>query len=621
MSLADDIGAELGRRLAPQSDVAVPMGKLLAGALGRLDGLFAGINPSSGLASLGRLLIPQGAGSERTAFDIAERLAACLPVEHALAAAGLASDAAAREAERQLQQLRNPEASTASRRTDADPGELVRVLVAALEEAGDAGKNVLALWRNLHEMSASLTTLAAINAPKWSNGDAQRILREQIAKWIKNLRALGALPTRTLAVAKEIEFELQFRFSVRLGVAAVLSAGGAALYGSKEMLGDIDDVLLASPSGMGLGTAVHSRLQRDYRARRAFDVIEQDDRVYGLGQSSLTVGTPLKEAAMQPGRDELLAIYIARQTLKALNGPLPEGVTPASRLARLAGWSMRDDNTNVTEARIFEIKPVRGAWLGVIQEMYYRCAVNLWIAIFQDLDSIKGAIRKLTGKDIKKLVFAMDHLHAGTSADWPEVNTARGGALSVYARGTDYTIMVTMVDALPGLVLYWNFDLPLAALKLLYDTLRDLFNALANKIRRWVIEVYTWIIAIVIASVAVLLLVEAGIVGVIEAVIAALARLGSLAPPVLEGIRQFSMALTAAGTGWTLVPAADATGGLFALRLVPKSDLPPEVQLVGMQIGFLRMEGVPVDAAKHLAALMAGGFALVDYALPRRPVS
>lgn len=617
MSLADDIGAELARRLAPQSDVSAPLGNLFAGALGRLDALFVQLNPSSGMQSLGRLLIPTGAGSERSAFDIAERLAACLPVEHAYASAGLAGDRAAREAERQLQELRNPDSQSASRRTDPDPRELVRGLVAALEEAGDAGKDMLGVWRTLHEMSASLTTLAAINAPKWTNGDAIRILKEQMVKWIGNLRALGALPTRTLAVAKEIEFELQFRFSVRLGVAAVLSAGGAALYGSKEMLGDIEDVLLAGPSGMGLGTAVHARLQRDYRARRAFDVIEQDDRVYGLGQSALAIGIPLKEAAMQPGRDELLAIYIARQTLKVLNGPLPEGMTTTSRLARIAGWSMRDDNTNITEARIFEIKPVRGAWLGVIQEMYYRSAVNLWIAIFQDLASIKGAIKKLTGKDIQQLVFAMDHLYAGTSADWPEVNTARGGALSVYARGTDYTIMVTMVDALPGLVLYWNFDLPLAAVKLLYDTLRDVFNKLANKIRRWVIEVYTWIVAVAIAAVAVLLLVEAGVLGVIEAVIAWLARLGPVAPPVLEGIRQFSSALAAAGTGWTIAPAADAGNGLIALRLIPKDDLPPDTQLIGMQIGFLRVEGIPVDAAKHLAALVAAGFALVEYALAR----
>jgi hypothetical protein len=617
MSLADDIGAELGRRLVPKSEVAEPIGKLLSGALGKLDGLFSQLNGSSGMASLGRLLIPEGAGSERSAYDIAERLAACLPVEHALAAAGLSADKTAREAEQQIQQLRNPDTSSSSRRTDPDPGELVKQLVKALQDAGDPGKDSLRLWRTLHEMSADMTAVAAIGAPKWTNGDAQRILKEQIQKWIKNIRALGGLPTRTLAVAKEIEDELMFRFSVRLGVAAVISAGGAALYGSKEMMGDVEDLVLASPSGMGLGTAVHSRLQRDYRTRRAFDVIEQDDRVYGLGQNALIIGTPLKDAAMQPGRDELLALYIARQTLKVLNGPLPEGMTTTSKLARIAGWSMRDDNTNITEARIFEIKPVRGAWLGVVQEMYYRSAFNLWVAIFQDLDSLKAAIKKLTGKDIKNLLFAIEHLYAGTPADWPEVNTSRGGALSVYARGTDYTIMVTMVDVLPGLVLYWNFDLPVAAVKLMYDTLRDLFNKLANKVRRWVIEVYTWIIAIVIAAAAVLLLVEAGVVGVIEAVIAALSRLGPIAPPVLEGIRQFSLALTAAGTAWTVTPAADAIGGLYALRLVPKGDLPPNTMLVGMQIGFLKVEGIPVDAAKHLAAIVAGGFALVDFAVSR----
>lgn len=616
MSLAEEIGAELAKRLVPQSAVAESIGGLVAGALDRLDGLFSQLKPSAGLASLADLLIPSGAPSERTAYDIAERLAACLPVDRAFAAAGLSADRAAREAEQQLQQLRRADEAPSGRRTDADPAELVRQLVKALEDAGSDGKAVLGLWRMLHDMSADVTTFAAIGAPKWTNGDAQRLLREQIGKWIRNLRALGGLPKRTLIVAQEIDFELKFRFSVRLGVAAVLSAGGAALYGSKEMMGDVEELVLAGGSNMGLGVAVHSRLQRDYRARRPFDVIEQDDRVYGLGQSSLMIGTPLKEAASRPGRDELLALYIARQSLKVLEGPIPEG-TPASKLARMVGWSMRDDNTNITEARIFEIKPVRGAWLGVVQEMYYRSAFNLWIAIFQDLQSIKGALGKLAGRNIDALALAIDHLYPGTSADWPEVNTARGGALSVYARGTDYTIMVTQVDALPGLVLYWNVDLPVAALKLIYDILRDVFNALANKTRRWVIEVYTWIIAIAIAMAAVLLLLELAAAGAIEALIAALARLGSVAQPVLAGIREFAAALAAAGASWTVAASADASAGVIAVRLISKGDLAPETMRIAMQIGFLKVDDIPVDAAKHLTAVVAGGFALVEFAVAR----
>lgn len=615
MSLAENIAGELMKRLMPHTaDAADSVTATLASALGRLDNLFMQARGTAGLSTLASLLIPAGTPSERSAVDIAERLAACLPVDRAFAAAGTATDRVAREAEGQFDQLRNGSGVPPVRKREQDPLVIVRQLVKALEGAGAEGKAVLGLWRTLHEMSAEVTTFAAIGAPRWTNGDAQRLLREQLQKWIRNLRALGGLPKRTLAVAQEIDAELKFRFSVRLGVAAVLSAGGAVLYGTNEMVDDVKDLVLATGSNAGLGIAVHSRLQRDYRARRAFDVIEQDDRVFGLGQSSLFIGTPLKEATSQSGRDDLLALYIARQSLKVIEGPLPES-TPISRLAQMAGWSMRDDNMNLTEARIFEIKPVRGAWLGVIQEMYYRCAFNMWIAVFQDLEAIRGALGKIAGRNISKLNISCETLYAGSGGDWPEVNTSRGGVLTVDARSSSYTVMVTTVDVLPGLVLYWNFELPAAALKLLYDTLRDLFNQLAKRIRRWVVEVYTWVIALVLATVGVLLLLEAAVAGVVELVVAALVRLAPVLTPVLAEIRAFAAALTAAASGWTIATSGDAARGLIALRLVPKGELASDTTLIGVQIGFLRLDDVPVDAAKHLGAVVKAGFALVDYAL------
>jgi hypothetical protein len=175
-----------------------------------------------------------------------------------------------------------------------------------------------------------------------------------------------------------------------------------------------------------------------------------------------------------------------------------------------------------------------------------------------DLEPVRGALGKILGRKIFKLFLSCDKLYAGTVADWPEVNTSRGGVLSIDARGTNYTIMVAQIDALPGLVLYWNFDLPVAALKLLYDTLRDAFNRFSNRIRRWVIEVYTWVVAIALATVAVLLLLESLVAGAIEALVAALARLGPVLEPVLAGIRAFASALTGAAAGWTLaLPATD----------------------------------------------------------------
>jgi hypothetical protein len=616
VSLAAALGAELARRVLPRAPPTDELSELLGGALARLGPLFPAATGSDPVASLASLLIPAGAASERGAVDLAERLAVCLPGERAFAAAGLAAGAAGREAERAWRALQDG-ASTA-RGAGVEPRRLLEVATEALEKAGAEGEAVLALWRTLHEASADLVTLAAVGAPKWTGPDVQRLLRQQLAKWIRNVRALGGLPRRSLAVKRQIEAELAFRFSVRLGVAAVLSLGGTVLYGTKELADDLKGIVLGEKSNRDLGNEVHSRLQLAYRARRPFELIEQDDYVYGLGRVSIAAGTRLEVAAREPGRDDLLALYIARQSLKAIDSVLPN--SPIKRTSAMVGWSIRDDNTNLTTARVFEIKPVRAAWLGVVQEMYYRSAFNLWVAVLQDLEPVAGAVSKLFDLAPRRGAFAFpcDTLYAGTPADWPEVNSAQGGVLTVAGPWATYTVMVAQFDALPGLVLYWNFELPAAALRLVYDTLRSTLNSMVSTLRRWVIELYTWVVAILIATVAVLAALAAAVAGAaaFEALLAILARLGPLAGPAAAGVKAFREALNAAAPAWTLTATGDALQGRIALGLSPVGAPAAGVERIGVQAGALRVDGLPLDAARHFGAVVQAGFALLEHACP-----
>lgn len=614
MSSASDLASALAK-IIPQNPVSDSMRVLLEGAFSSLDSTMTQLSGNAGLDSLAAMLIPRGAPSERKMVDVADRLIACLPSEVTLLAGLLDTDSVSRGTLNQLKQLWTypnnlPQAQAGALSTD----QLSRALSKALQDLGAQGSSILGLHDDLSLMTADVMQTLAVAGPGWTSSGAQKSIIKQLNKWIGRIKGWGGIAKKTSAVADEIAFELQFRYPVRLAVASVLSVGAHLLVGENELENDIKELTRGRPSSTGLGADIHRRYQKDYRQARLVDLIEQDDLVYGLGIQSFQ-GRKLGDVAFSSSHLELAGMYVARQSLKPIDLAL-SGAPPAEKMLN---WSMRDDNANFTDECLFEIKPVRGAWLGVVQEMYYRSSFNMWMAIFQDFSSLPVALAKIFGTSAASQHIMCEKLRPGVAADWPEANAARRGVQRFVKNGRVFAVMGASVDALPGLLLYWIFDIPIAALKLIYDTLRDTFNKLANKVQAIVIEVYTWVTAIAIATVAVLLLVAAVASGAAEisALVAALARLGIALPAaVASGLTGFQQALQGFSKQWIITAASEATSGVVRLRLEPEATIDPTVLMTGIQVGFLRIEMIPVDAAKYFGAVVQAGLAMTGVASP-----
>jgi hypothetical protein len=619
MSTADEIARAVAERIAPMGDASPAIASVLSPALAKLTQQFSELLPGDTFQRIAKLLTPSEYSPEMLAEVVGSRLASCLPDEWTLAAAGLSGGEAARTAEQEYHQRLDdtPDVDDAGEQQLAPA--VVRAVGDVLKSAGPEIKAAVQVLPVLSEMTAEVAALVAASGSGWGSKGPSDALRKVIEKWLGNLKKIGSLAVNTRAFVEKLQLEIEFDYSVRVPVATAVTLGGLLFVGGKDLLAGLG-------STKELGTAVHKRLQRDYRSGFPMLLIEQDARVYGLRSATFrTNGVKLSEAIRRADApDELLALHLARQSLSVLDlaygvsgsAGLPIPPSVRKELERLNMGSIRDDNLNFNFMQVWEIKPAMRAIHGVVQEFYYRASYNLWAAILRDLALIAPDILKALGKVFAKSLHANQlicpQLFSGVLAAWPSIATARGGVLEVWADGKPNTILVTQLDALPGVVLYWNYDFPVVFAVKAFRDIRDELNKRANTYRRWVIEVYTWIIAIALAAVAVLLLLEALAAIGAEALMALLARIASLREPVLAGLKLFAEGLAAAGTSWVLVAAADANAGLINLRLVPQGPVSPDVRLVTIQVGFLQLSDVPLDSAKHLGAVFAAGFAIVD---------
>jgi len=620
VSLAADLASNLAARMTRVAEIAVKLADPLTTAINNLDGVLKQLQSSSGLEKLASLLIPASA-STPTAADISDRIASCLPFELRLLPEFFGPDRVQRAALTSWRQLTKFPASRVVRNTGNLSPNAISDALSKLFNGFDPSGATVAFHDSLSQVTAGM--LQVFQTPpsggRWVARKTIDLLFDQAKKWIDNITTIGGLPKNLTAFQKELKDEVAFSLPIRLSVAAVFSAGGHLLIGEKELAKDVDQLVRGTPSNKTLGQDVHAYYQERYRSIRILDLIEQDDYVYGKPIGSVS-GVRLKVAAEEQSAryGELLIMFAARQSLQPINRALQS----FPRLSKMLSWSIFDDNVNLSDARIFEIKPVRSAFTGVIQEFYYRNAFNLMAAANKDFDSPSTpaltALAKALGVTLSgRPVVQCDHLYPGFPVNWPELMTSSGSCRPFTFQGRTYAVMATIIDSLPGVVMYWIFDFPIAALVLIFKNLRDFLNESGKQIADAAVEVIVWLtgIALGVAAVALLLAIiiggEVEIPALLPRLLPLLAPLGPQLQPVLNGLSSFQSSLLDASRKWTITPSRDAGSGVVSLALEPQQQLSPtDVPITNVTVGFLRIEGIPVDAGQYLGAVIQAGLAI-----------
>jgi hypothetical protein len=620
VSLTSDLATNLAGRLTRTTDVAAQFVAPLTAALSNLDSVFSQFDSSSGLNRLASLLIPGAAGAP-TPADISGRMASCLPYESRLLPGFFGSDQAQRDALAKWNQLTQfPSAPPLRNVGGLSPNAVSDALLKLFNGLDPTGATV-AFHDSLSQVTAEMLQVFQAPPPggRWAAKRAIDLLTGQAKKWSDNMTSVGGLPTNLTAFQKDLKDEVLFSLPIRLAVAAVFSAGGHLLIGEKELAQDVTQLVRGTPSNKSLGQDIHAYYQKRYRTLRLTDLIEQDDFVYGTpirSTSGIRLATAASNYAATYG--ELLIMYAARQSLQ----PIDRALQGAPAVAQMLNWSIRDDNTNFTDARIFEIKPVRSAFTGVIQEFYYRNAFNLMAAANKDFDSASApalaALATALGVSLSgRPVVQCERLYPGFPVNWPELMTSSGSCRPFPFQGRTYAVMATLIDSLPGVVMYWIFDFPISGLILIFNDLRNFLNKSGKQIADAAVEVIVWVtgIALGVAAVALLLAIILGgeieIPAILPQLTPLLSPLGPQLSPVLNGLSAFQSNLLGVSKQWMINPSVDAGAGLVSLALVPQQQISPvDVPLTNVTVGFLRVEGIPVDAGQYLGAVIEAGLAI-----------
>jgi hypothetical protein len=361
---------------------------------------------------------------------------------------------------------------------------------------------------------------------------------------------------------------------------------------------------------MPMGIELHQVLQKEYRtaATRYAQLLVQESVVYLGGRSF-----PLREAMLRD--DSLLALFLARDaylltvrdSLKKQGGPL------AQEIER----NLRDDNVNLAIGEIWEIKPIRSAALGVAQEFTYRSLFNFFVALIKDLPAVRALVQPTS----RPLRFTREHLSPGTAVHWPEVRAkvrTVGGGVTGFPQ---QTIFVTVLDALPGLVLYLRYDIPVGLVALTAEALRRLLNELAARLRQGFRKVVPIILFTLLAVLVVLLVIiliilivklGAALVAALGAAAAGLAalllRLGVELPRLIDLIRRIVEDITPLRENYGLnVEGIKNSGdGQIRLRFTLAADTPPEaVPRTGVSVGMLRLDDMPLALLSGLEGIIA----------------
>lgn len=478
-------------------------------------------------------------------------------------------------------------------RPDAALAEIARQLSGEFGAPGTVA--LMTAVADLPEVVREAVT-AAMPPPgsRWDPIRVARIIREHLVKWLVRLQSLGLLGEHTRKVLAEIDTEILGSLQLRVLTAAAL---GIALTELSE-LGDI----IGAPSSLWAGTEVHERLQEEYRRDRPGHTLVQESWVYRNG-----FGRPLKSALREDY--SLLALWWARD----------RQVLALRKATRRAGGDdrpLRDDNLDLTVGQIWEIKPVRSAPAGVVQEFAYRSLFNIAVAVLRDVPGLPALLGMGGGKPLR---FSCEHLRPGTMAAWPEALGRILVLTSRAARDGGRTIFVTMVDPLPGMVLYLRTDLPPALLTLAAAALVDDLNRLTRRLNRKIKKLLAVTAVAAVAAVAVLavaaalylavvLLPAMAVVEAVEAVAAGLAAIGARLPQLLDALRRIQQQITplVQEFGLTLTTRRNHAENTLVLRFdLREGTLPDQVPRTAARVGTLHFENCPLAVLATLQDVMA----------------
>ncbi|MFD9463131.1 hypothetical protein [Streptomyces sp. NPDC060027] len=514
----------------------------------------------------------------------------------------------------------NRPATTPAPTAPPDSGALERLTRLLAEEFQSAeGVQVMA---SLSTLPTELMRVVSGSMPppgsRWDIERVAKLIRDFCVEWLSRFKGLGLPGENTKRVMREIDTELLGPLEKRLAVAALLSIGGKGMTSVRDLRS-----LTGLPSASKAGMEVHERLQAEYRRTRPTRLIVQESIVYRSGK-----GTSLKRAYKND--DTLMALWWARdsyllKTRKALRkSPIPS----------VDESSLRDDNLDLGipplpgSGTIWEIKPIRGAPAGVVQEFAYRTLFNMAVAILKDLPRFHAVLRAPRRKPV---YFSCEHVEMGTLAGWPEVAHEVLVLSRSAAEGGARTILVTMVSALPGLVLYVRFDLPaylVAALaREVAKALDKASKELEGKVRTalaWAAVVATVCVAVLAAFAAVYAAALAAEAAAVEALLAAgagvLARLGAQLPQILESLRRVVDQVTplVQEFGLTMEPARDPAAGTLRLRFRARDGVTPDqLPTTDATVGPLHFENCPLTVLASLEDALAVAQSLACIALYR----
>jgi hypothetical protein len=477
--------------------------------------------------------------------------------------------------------------------------------------------------RDIYDELWKLDAAAMPSSDKWDPENVVRAIRQAILRWIKILgnEKLPNHPHFRKAI-NEVSAEISGPLVERMGVAGAFTFGGIAAYGAK----DIDD-LLRPRSNTGLGIQVHQVLQQEYRAAalRRTNVIVQESTVYLAG-----TGRPLSRS--YTGNLDLTALYWSRdvELLKLSKQP----ASSPSRKPAEVDRGLRDDNLDLTIGSEWEIKPVRGAFLGVIQEFTYRTFFNLFVALLQDMPEI-WAILSVLGPGGLTAVGAplpptRHHLKPGLAWEWPElaakpIREIGGGVTQTPVQ----TVLLITVDPLPGIVLYLRFDIPAAELALVAKRITDLYQKWAKQKQK---EIRVVLVAVTLAIVAVLAIivvaalvyfaVEAAAAEGIGELVTLLIGLGTaLAQQIAELLQRLGDLIGPLRQAFGLRVQGIENGGdgRLCLRFRLNDGTPPDaVRCASATFGMLRLENAPVQVLVAMPGILAAASELAATLIQRR---
>jgi|GEM_PF-3732587 len=355
----------------------------------------------------------------------------------------------------------------------------------------------------------------------------QKKIEEQIKKRFGRMRdilkrlntLLGRIKAERLKTALmmlENEFEDPKQFFERLAIGFVFSGAGLIADPVVEIFGKSRKEM---PSNKKLGNEVHEILQERYRGRLSTptsiitapvnkkyikDYILQDNQVYWSQKNS----EELSRLAWKESDGTLIALVFARYDEYFFRKFVGEGFIHKNI------YSMyREDTLDLLKSVVYEIKPVRSAFFGVIQELQYRHSFNMAHAAMMDLfESIgnKKFLLKLLPK-IKYFSSSNPYVFSGDGMLWSGYLTP----FSVEDKNGRYVAVPFSVTLLPGLLLYILLKSPaLERLILLAPPLaekfRDRIENEANKLAKAVQTVYYGLLATLAAGVFVILFVALG---------------------------------------------------------------------------------------------------------------